>query len=607
MNGDELKNLQVREEAQVAGPIGLAERLSPLLRDDPDPATRGLRYVYAVLIAAIAVALRLLMLSPHVPFVFITLFPAVAIAALLLGPGPGILCGLLCMASAHFLLSEPIGVAGADPGDFWPLIVFASYAVFVCVLAHVTRIATRHNLQLVREHRANLDSGLVGMARVRDRRLVWVNQAFAAMFGRAPQELMGQPTRILFATDEEYAAWSEQALPMMARGGIVRGEVRGMRKDGRVGWFAVSIGPPSRGSSDSVGTFIDITARREWEIEYRRSQADLAEVLDNVPARITCWNRDYTNRFANRAAAGEFGVASADLIGRALREVLGEERFRQEQPLYDAALAGEHRRHELASRQANGETRYLQIDYVPRHEAGAVTGVYVLAVDVTPLHESYERIRQLARSLETVREEERRAVSVALHEGVAQELFATKLTLEHLAAQARGRKDVTHGCEELVQAIMRCMEATRQLANDLRPEGLINQGLAPTLRQHAEHFCTRAGLELDFQTESDLPSMDENSRLVMFRAVQEVLTNAAKHAKARRVRIALGSEAGHLQVRVEDDGIGITPDSMRNAGSLGLLGIRERFAALGGTVRIQTLSPSGTSVLLRLPQTPAPK
>ena len=95
--------------------------------------------------------------------------------------------------------------------------------------------------------------------------------------------------------------------------------------------------------------------------------------------------------------------------------------------------------------------------------------------------------------------------------------------------------------------------------------------------------------------------LDEGTRLVLFRAAQELLTNVAKHARATKVDVDLKAEAGHLVLEVTDDGIGLAKADLSKPGSIGLLGLREKFEALGGTLKILRPPGRGTSVSVRMP------
>jgi signal transduction histidine kinase len=101
--------------------------------------------------------------------------------------------------------------------------------------------------------------------------------------------------------------------------------------------------------------------------------------------------------------------------------------------------------------------------YVPKWHDGAVVGLYVLATDIAELPKSNERIRDLAQRIETIREEERRSIAFALHEGIAQDLFAIKLGLDRLRSDVADSAAVLDACQELTSATENCMLEIRQI------------------------------------------------------------------------------------------------------------------------------------------------
>src|SRR6266700_3331979 len=159
--------------------------------------------------------------------------------------------------------------------------------------------------------------------------------------------------------------------------------------------------------------------------------------------------------------------------------------------------------------------------------------------DVTDVRNSYQRIRELVQRLETVREDERRSVANELHEGIAQDLFALKLRVEHIQARAADRNYVKEACVELAEALGKCMSATRRMANDLQPNALAHLPLPVALREHARYFGEISGLRVGIVEISPVRPIAEETSLILFRAAQEALTNVARHAKASRVDIVL--------------------------------------------------------------------
>jgi signal transduction histidine kinase len=222
--------------------------------------------------------------------------------------------------------------------------------------------------------------------------------------------------------------------------------------------------------------------------------------------------------------------------------------------------------------------------------------------DITDQRESYRRIRELALRVDAVREDERRSVAQLLHEGIAQDLFAAKLRLRQLLAKARVGDGTAQACSDIGDALDKCMEATRQMANSLRPAALSHMALPEALTEHARYFGDLTGLKISVSTLAPFPSLPDAMQLTFFRAAQELLTNVVKHARASSVAILLDADAGAVSMDVVDDGVGIDLVSVERQGALGLLGLRERISALGGELRLQRNPDVGTTVSVRLPR-----
>jgi PAS domain S-box-containing protein len=340
---------------------------------------------------------------------------------------------------------------------------------------------------------------------------------------------------------------------------------------------------------------------RQLTTELQLAQGDLQAILDNVPARITSWDAASLNCFANRLAMTKFGVNAAEIVGKHVRDVMGEERYREAKPYIEAALAGEEQSHEQIEPQADGSRRYSCVAHIPKRQEGMVVGLYVFATDVTEVRNSYQRIRELVQRLETVREDERRSVAKDLHEGIAQDLFALKLRVEHIQARAADQNYVREACLELAEALGKCMSATRRMANDLQPNALAHLPLPVALREHGRYFGEISGLSVGIVEISPVCPIAEETGLILFRAAQEALTNVARHAKASRVDIVLRAEANSITMEIVDDGIGIEDTALAKAGCLGLLGIQERVGALGGSLAVRINREGGTTVVVQVP------
>jgi PAS domain S-box-containing protein len=338
------------------------------------------------------------------------------------------------------------------------------------------------------------------------------------------------------------------------------------------------------------------------ELEALRAEVVRRDRIANrIPAMIGYWNRELRCEFANEAYVEWFGLSPLSAVGMHLKDLLGEKLFRLNEPYARAALAGKEQRFEREIRKPDGSVGYTDARYIPDpDQSGNVRGFVVLVSDITELHQAYERIRELAQRLESARERERRSLAQVLQEGIAQDLFALKLGLDHLHAQAAGRAGVTHAYQELTATITKCIADMRQIANDLRPDALKHMRVSVAIEEHAAYFGAAAKLAIRVREISPFPELDETLRLFLFRAAQEALTNVARHAKASRVDITLRADACNVILEVVDDGIGFVEGDLGKPGSLGLLGLRERAQVFGGELSIGSPA-SGAAISVRVP------
>lgn len=149
--------------------------------------------------------------------------------------------------------------------------------------------------------------------------------------------------------------------------------------------------------------------------------------------------------------------------------------------------------------------------------------------------------------------------------------------------------------------IDRTIDSVRDLSSRLRPSVLDDLGLREAIEWQANEFGQRYGADcvLDLGDGDDI--VDAQVSLSVFRIFQEALTNIARHANAAMVRITLHQDAGGLKLLVEDDGIGIEAVTAASGDSLGLLGMRERAASIGGFVSVRPADAGGTNVEVRVP------
>lgn len=227
------------------------------------------------------------------------------------------------------------------------------------------------------------------------------------------------------------------------------------------------------------------------------------------------------------------------------------------------------------------------------------------SADVVRLYEAFNRMLtrlELERAASAgavleAQEHERARIARDLHDEVNQSLTAILLRLEATAAHSPPalREELTATKGLASQA----MQELLRLARELRPAALDDHGLDAALRSQAEGFAGRTGTDIALELDGTGSLLADEDQLVVYRIVQESLSNVAEHAAAGRVRVALERHAdGQVLVQVTDDGRGFAPADARGHG---LTGMRERARLVGGRVEVHSQAGAGTTVELRLP------
>jgi two-component system sensor histidine kinase UhpB len=194
-------------------------------------------------------------------------------------------------------------------------------------------------------------------------------------------------------------------------------------------------------------------------------------------------------------------------------------------------------------------------------------------------------------------EEERARIARSLHDEVGQTLTGMLFQLKRLADQVPEEHREELG--EAQQALRQSLEEVRRIAQDLRPELLDHLGLASALTSLSTTFERRTGIKVERRLAPDLPPLDPQIELTLYRVAQESLTNVARHSGATRVQLSLVPGNGTVVLGVVDDGGGFDGRQLREGG--GLRGIRERALIAGGALAIKRSPEGGVEVRLEVP------
>jgi len=215
------------------------------------------------------------------------------------------------------------------------------------------------------------------------------------------------------------------------------------------------------------------------------------------------------------------------------------------------------------------------------------------------LLQSQEQLRELVEHQERIREDERKRIAREIHDELGQHLLVLRIDVSLLKNPRKNAAQIDEKVDAILEQIDTTMKSVRAIINNLRP-AVLDLGLVASLEWQARDFQRRNRIACDFSAEDDNLDVDDARATVLFRVLQEALTNVVRHARASEVKVELYSEGMNLMLKVADNGVGMPKARNRKAKSFGLAGIRERIAMLGGEFVIDT-GEAGTKLIFAIP------
>jgi signal transduction histidine kinase len=217
------------------------------------------------------------------------------------------------------------------------------------------------------------------------------------------------------------------------------------------------------------------------------------------------------------------------------------------------------------------------------------------------LRRSHDQLRALTVRLRSVREEERTRIAREVHDELGQALTGLKLDLSWVSGRLAGDTSVHRMIRAMSTQIDATILAVRRIATELRPGVLDSLGLSAAIEWQTMDFQSRTSILCDVTIDVKEEMWDKEVTTACFRAFQETLTNIIRHAGATHVDVRLAQVGPELILTVRDNGRGISEKEVSHARSIGIIGMRERMAQVGGEVQFAGRPGEGTTVTLRMP------
>jgi PAS domain S-box-containing protein len=309
-------------------------------------------------------------------------------------------------------------------------------------------------------------------------------------------------------------------------------------------------------------------------------------------------------RAANPMAETLFGYTRDRLVGQDM-DILVPDRVRPYHAGHREAYSAEPRSRpmgigmELSARRRDGTEFPVEISLSPFRTDGE-TMVIATVRDVT----QRKRLRDFGAAALHAAEAERKRIARELHDDTAQRISALLLRLRVVEREAANR-GVQLGLEGFRDELAACAEGVRRIARGLRPPELEDAGIVAALRAHARGLRDGTGVAVDVVADPIDELLDQHGRLALYRIVQEALANVVRHSGASSARVSVTRDDEVVVVQVSDDGRGFAPGAVSQTlgGGLGLIGMQERAAGVGGRVEVESALGGGTQVTVVIPIT----
>jgi two-component system sensor histidine kinase UhpB len=340
----------------------------------------------------------------------------------------------------------------------------------------------------------------------------------------------------------------------------------------------------------------------------RESEEKYRSLVESTDDSIYLVDRNYKYLFINKKHLSRMGLSEEQVINSSYRDFHSPEEIDGFVEKVDKVFeAGQPTQQEHVSRR---DRRYFLRTMSPvKNSEGETVGVNVISKDITEMKSfeekikvSHEKLKELSRHLEAVREKERTNIAREVHDELGQALTALKMDASWLNKKLpRDEELLIEKTKSMTKTIGDIIQTVKQISSKLRPSVLDHFGLAAAIEQEAIELKERTGIDCKVTVKPEDISLDKECSTAIFRIFQEAITNVTRHAEATTVKVSLKLDSDSVILTVNDNGKGITEEQFSKPESFGLLGMRERVDSLRGKVKISSTPGKGTKVLVVIP------
>ena len=441
-----------------------------------------------------------------------------------------------------------------------------------------------------------------------------VNEAFTRLFGSRREELVNRSTT-------EIPIWKnpserkEVISEILKKGVIEDKEIQLVKKSGEtIDTLTFMQIAELSGEQMLITIILDITSKKKKDHQIRESKALLEKTINNLHEAVFVINPE--NRkitLANAAVETVFGYKTSEVLGKSTEFLhLNADMYKKFAMAGDPALEEHGEFHtEFQMKRKDGEVIETENTVSAiSDEKGWYSGVVSVIRDVTErkqterrLYDYQESLKKMTTELSLIEEKQRKEFAADIHDHLSQLLVISQMKMNDLKNQLQ--KENKQQLETISKHIAEALDNSRQITYDLSPPVLYELGLVETMYWLIDKLNDEQDINADFITNIETVELPESKLILIYRVIQELVSNALKHAEAEMIEIVFKAKHDLLEIYVEDDGKGFRVNGSENTkfkkGGFGLFAVKERVSNMGGDFSVNSKTGVGTSVKITVP------
>lgn len=434
------------------------------------------------------------------------------------------------------------------------------------------------------------------------------NHASELLYGWLSSEAMGKKLDELILSSEKTSQFQSVLNHVSETGSTVGpSEYPFRRKDGSMGYCMATIFsiPSVEGDPYFVCMDVDITESKRYAEALQQSEEKYRLIIEQAIDAISLYDANGRILDVNTGAVNLLGYSKEELMHMSLSEVLTKEEIAERPVRYDILEEGKSTVRYRKMKRKDGRVIDTEVRSQQLPDGRFLSVIRDLTERISAekqLAASYEAIRQLTGHIQDIREEERTSMAREIHDELGQQLTVLKMDVSWLKKKLMTADEpVKQKLHDLISMLDQTVKTVRRISSELRPSILDDLGLVAAMEWQLGEFGKRSDIATHFiYPETELVELPETVKTALFRVLQESLTNVARHAAATEVTVMLMTTPEKLTLSIADNGVGFDKNKIADKKTLGILGMHERIAMIGGGYEIKSQPSEGTEVIVEL-------